>query len=346
VSNARPELELEAEGGAVPLGSRFYVTRPTDADFRGAVGRRDGIVLVKGPRQVGKTSLLARGLQKARAAGDRVVLIDFQSLSAANLASLDALCLALAGILAEQLDLDEYPDDDWDPARGANANITRFLTGPVFRAVQGPLVLGLDEVDRVFTTSCSDEFFALFRGWYNRRALEPHAPWDRLTLAISFATEAHLFIRDLNQSPFNVGTRVTLRDFLPEEVADLNERYGSPLQGTADLERYYRLLGGHPFLTRKGLHDLVLGATRLDDLERSGDGPDAPFGDHLRRMLVLLERDPEIRGELSDFVHRRRVLSEQAFHRLRGAGLVAGSDAACAVPRCQLYAEYLARHLA
>src|SRR5207249_268697 len=53
---------LEPVGGAVPLGSRFYVVRPADQEFREAIARRDSVVLVKGARQVGKTSLLARGL--------------------------------------------------------------------------------------------------------------------------------------------------------------------------------------------------------------------------------------------------------------------------------------------
>ncbi len=61
--------KLEPVGGAVPLDSMFYVVRPADEEFRMAIARRDSIVLVKGARQMGKTSLLARGLQQAREAG-------------------------------------------------------------------------------------------------------------------------------------------------------------------------------------------------------------------------------------------------------------------------------------
>ena len=75
------DLRLEAEGGAVPLQSRFYVERETDGQFRTAIARRDSIVLVKGARQIGKTSLLARGLDEARQSGAKVVLTDFQTLS-------------------------------------------------------------------------------------------------------------------------------------------------------------------------------------------------------------------------------------------------------------------------
>ena len=78
---------LEPVGGSVPLQSPYYLVRPTDTEFQSAIGRRDSIVLVKGPRQAGKTSLLARGLQAARERGARVVLTDLQKLAAGQLSS-------------------------------------------------------------------------------------------------------------------------------------------------------------------------------------------------------------------------------------------------------------------
>ena len=64
---ARRAVPLETVGGAVPLDSQFYIERPTDGEFRSAVQRRDSLILLKGARQMGKTSLLARGLQIGRA---------------------------------------------------------------------------------------------------------------------------------------------------------------------------------------------------------------------------------------------------------------------------------------
>jgi hypothetical protein len=337
---------LEAEGGAVPLQSRFYIERATDSAFRGAVARRDSIVLVKGARQMGKTSLLARGLQEARDRGARVVLTDFQALSAIHVASPDALCRALGNLIAEQLDLDVSPEDVWDPSRGANANFERFLRREVLEPLAAPLVWGLDEVDRLFTTPFSDEIFAMFRSWHNKRALEPEGPWKRLTLAISFATEAHLFIRDLNQSPFNVGTRVVLSDFSPKDVAELNRRYGAPLASGSELDRFYDLLGGHPYLTRRALHELAAHPELdLETLERRACREDGLFNDHLRRILVLLARDPDLCDAVRQVVHGGPCPTPESFYRLRSAGVLAGEDADHARPRCRLYRQYLAQNL-
>src|SRR5205823_9593977 len=94
-----PSSALEPVGGAVPLASLFYVDRPTDARFRAALARGDSIVLVKGPRQVGKTSMLARGLQQAREVGARVALVTLQMFTAEQLAATHAAFLTLADLL-------------------------------------------------------------------------------------------------------------------------------------------------------------------------------------------------------------------------------------------------------
>ena len=62
-------MKLEPVGGAVPPDSPFYVRRTCDQEFMQALENRESILLVKGARQMGKTSLLAQGAQKAQRAG-------------------------------------------------------------------------------------------------------------------------------------------------------------------------------------------------------------------------------------------------------------------------------------
>jgi hypothetical protein len=109
---SRPNIspaKLEQEGGAVPLESEFYLVRPVDNEFYQAIDRKDSILLLKGARQMGKTSLLSRALEQARASGFRVVITDFQKLNAAHLESIKELYLALASAMALQLKLDVFP---------------------------------------------------------------------------------------------------------------------------------------------------------------------------------------------------------------------------------------------
>ncbi|MBI1760302.1 MAG: AAA-like domain-containing protein [Acidobacteria bacterium] len=338
--------KLEQVGGAVPLTSEFYIVRPTDNDFLEAISRRDSIVLVKGARQMGKTSLLARGLQRARDEGAKVVFTDFQMLNAAHLVSAETLFLALAESVAEQLDLDIVPEEKWDARRGPSPNFERFLRREVLPQLGGaPLVWGLDEVDRLFTCTFGSEVFGLFRSWHNARALNPAAPWRQLTLAIAYATEAHLFITDMNQSPFNVGTRLEVRDFDLEQVAQLNRHYGNPLQSATELERFYRVLSGHPYLVRRGLHELATQPTDLTEFEALADRDEGPFGDHLRRILVLLAQDEGLCNVVKAILSGLAVTDTRSFYRLRSAGVMTGETVQEMRPRCRLYAMYLMRHL-
>src|SRR6185436_10304789 len=145
------------------------------------------------------------------------------------------------------------------------------------------IVWGLDEVDRLFERQFGTEIFRLFRSWHNERALDPAGPWSKLTMAIAYATESHLFITDINQSPFNVGTRLTLEDFSFEQVADLNRRYGTPLQSESELARFFRLVSGQPYLVRRGLNEMVTNGLDIASFEASADRDEGFYGDHLRR---------------------------------------------------------------
>jgi DNA-binding SARP family transcriptional activator len=336
---------LEPDGGAIPLDSTLYVERPADREFRAAVARRDSIVLVKGPRQVGKTSLLARSLQLARQRGTLVAVTDFKGLSLVQVASSDSLLFALAESLADQLQLETAPDAVWKPERAWNVNFERYLRRHVLGQIDAPLVWGLDGVDRLFHIPFHTEVFALFRSWHDQRALDPAGPWQQVTLAMAYATEAHLFIRDLNLSPFNVGTRLTLEDFTRHQVAELNRRYGSPLQEPPEMDCYFALVGGHPYLVRQGLRAM---ATRRIDLraleaqvERDGD----LFGEHLRRMLHCFNQDAELCSALHAVLEGEPCPSEESFYRLRSAGVLRGESPSEASLRCQLYRRYLEKHL-
>lgn len=341
-----PAPELEFPGGAVPLDSPFYVVRPTDADFSAAILRRDSIVLVKGASQTGKTSLLARGLQQARERGARIVLADLGLLNAAQLESAERLLRALAESFVEQLGLEADLDAAWGSAGGANLAFRRFVQREVLEKVPDPVVWALDGVDRLFGCAFGGEIFSLLRSWHNQRALDPGGPWSRFTLAIAYATEAHLFITDLNRSPFNVGTRLFLGDFSPEQVAELNARHGGPLRDPAAVACFHALLGGHPYLVRRGLHAMATEGLTLPEFEARAGQEEWLFGEHLRRLLGRLQQEAELRDAVREVLAGRPCPSAASFYRLRAAGVLAGDTAAAARPRCLLYARYLHDRLA
>ena len=336
----------EPVGGAVPLRSPYYISRPADTALQNALTRRDSIVLLKGPRQTGKTSLLARGLQQAREQDARVAFTDFQKISPEHWAGMETFYRAVAQNLADQLELDVAIEEVWSEKRGANENFERFLKREILQKSSAAVVWGLDEADRLFNYPYCNDVFALFRSWHNERSLNPYGPWNKLTMAMSYASEAHLFITDLNQSPFNVGTRLTLEDFTPAQVEELNHLYGAPLHNADESQRFYTLVGGNPFLVRAGLREMIMQHTDFAALEGAADKGEGVFRAHLQRLWHALSQSGELVEAVRGLIQGRPCPTQDSFYRLRSAGLLTGLDPANAAFRCKLYQTYLQTRLA
>jgi hypothetical protein len=247
-------------------------------------------------------------------------------------------------MIVEQLDMDLEPAQVWDTRRGPDAAFASFLQREVLGRIEGAMVWGLDELDRLFDCDFGSEIFGLFRSWHNERALDPGGPWARLTLAMAYATEAHLFITDLNQSPFNVGTRLTLEDFMFEQVVDLNRRYGRPMKSLGEVARYYDLVGGQPYLVRCGLAEMATHGTDIAAFEARAAHDDWIFGDHLQRVRALIAGGSALSEAVQGVLRGEPCPTPKSFFRLRSAGLLAGTSGQGARMRCPVYAEYLARH--
>jgi DNA-binding winged helix-turn-helix (wHTH) protein len=338
--------EPEPPGGAMPLDSRFYIARRADEEFHEAIARRYSIVRVKGPRQIGKTSLLARGLDRAREGGATVVLTDLQQISGSAFENVEKFTRTLAEMIAAQLESPVQPHQTWNDHLTASTNFERYLRREAIRADPAtPLVWGLDEVDRLFNYDYANEIFGLLRSWHNLRALEPAGPWRRLTLALAYATEYRLFITDLNQSPFNVGLQLALEDFTIDQVAELNRRYGEPLRDVDEIRRFFKLIGGHPYLAQRGLYEMVRRGIDLAEVEARAAHDEGVFGDHLQRLLSPLERNEALCEALRGFLRGEIGLTRTNFYHLRSAGVLAGDSPKEARLRCALYENYLKTHL-
>ncbi len=338
-------LSLEPVGGAVPPDSPFYVQRACDSEFALALDGQESIILVKGARQIGKTSLLAQGAKRSREAGLRVIVTDFQKFNTAQMRSDEAFYRLLAATLDRHLKFQYDFKANWDEIFGANLNMENFLRD-LLEGAEEPLVWYMDEVDKLFAAPFASDFFGLVRSWHNSRSTEPDGPWRNLTVVIAYATEAHLFIQDLNQSPFNVGRRLNLEDFNLQQTIDLNARYGGPLASYAETETLHALIGGQPFLTRCALDAVATGRESVPTLLADADADDGPFNDHLKRILISVSRLPEVKEYVHSVLAGGAQAHQDAYYRLLSAGIVRQNEAGKVVFRCELYRRYLARMLA
>jgi len=339
--SAVPIRVSEPVGGAVPLSSALYIERESDPLFLDAVSRRESVVLAKGSRQIGKTSLLARAMAHARSVGMTVLTTDLQKINLSQLETIEGFYRACAEMMVEQLEIESASIATIGTKAGPNIDFERFLRREVLSSRENHVFWALDEVDRLAAYDYRSEVFGLFRSWHNDRALRPDAPWIRLTLGVAYATEARLLISDLNQSPFNVGVTVTLQPFHRDEIAELNRRYGAPLHTDAELDRFYALFGGAPYLVRRGLYELVTAGETIQQLAERLFGDQTPFYDHLRRMADGLEEDPALLECVRAVLRGDSPPDQKSFLRLRSAGVVTGDTPRTAVINCALYRDFL-----
>ena len=332
---------LELPEGTMELESKFYIERQLDRIALETIERQGVTVTIKGPRQMGKSSLLNRTMQAARKAGKQVVFLDFQLFERQALKDSELFFREFCTWLSDELDLEDQVDAYWQRKVGNAQRCTRYVSRHILKSVQAPIVLAMDEVESIFDTTFRSDFFSMLRSWHNNRAIQPL--WKQLDLALVTSTEPYQLIADLNQSPFNVGQIIELCDFTPAEVHDLNERHGLPLNAAQE-QKLLKLVNGQPFLVRKALYLVASQQFTVADLFAKATDDRGPFGAHLRYHLFRMNNKPELVQGLMQVIRRPCQLDEHLFFRLRGAGLVQRQGQQV-IPRCPLYAAYFQEHL-
>lgn len=339
-ASAQP-VALEMPEGTMDTQSAFYVERPSDAIAIRTIAQRGVTIAIKGPRQVGKSSLLIRAIEAAVNAGKRVAFLDFQLFDKSALTDAELFFRGFCSWLTYELDMEDRVEEYWKTPLGNSQRCTRYVQRHILKELGKPLVLAMDEVDKVFDADFRNDFFGMLRSWHNSRATTPI--WKQLDLTLVTSTEPYQLIDDLNQSPFNVGLVIELQDFTPEQVANLNQRHGFPLNSSEE-RQLIMLLGGHPYLVRRALYLVASQQISTAELFANATADSGPFGDHLRRHLSLLHDKTELIQGLLQIIRQNSCEDKRIFWRLRGAGLVR-EEGRVILPRCQLYAEYFRENL-
>lgn len=318
---------------------RYYVQRQADITFLEGLKDRQPTLLVNGPRQFGKTSLLLRGQATAERLGFRVVKSNCKALDHDQLTSMKKLYLGLAHDFSHQLKLATTLPEAWDDFIGANKNFEYYLQDHALPGKQHLLWI-LDGADRIFRCPYPDDVFSMLRTWHEAKE------WNRLTLAIGYTTPTRRLIDAICQSPFNVGIRCHLSSFTIEQVADLNSRYGSPLATTNQIVEFYEYTGGHPALTQQGLQYLTRDKTQSwNEFRQVAALSIGPFDEHLRILAKMIQDNSQMREGLVKLLQNGNALTEDEFYELWASGILAGSQPTNARISCRLYEDFFRREL-
>ncbi|PSB04664.1 AAA-like domain-containing protein [Merismopedia glauca] len=333
-----PDAEPELPEGQVDLSSAFYVERvPVEALCYRNIVKPGGLVRIKAPRQMGKTSLLARIMHYAYQSDHITIPLNFQLLDEADFTNIDRLLQRFAASVARQLRLPNRLSDYWEDFLGSKVNCTTYFQEYLLPETQQNLVLGLDEVDRIFQyPEVAADFLGMLRAWHEEAKIN-HI-WKQLRLVLVHSTEVYIPL-NINQSPFNVGLAVELSEFTPQQVHDLAKRHRLKWEIT-QVDLLMGMVGGHPYLIRLALYHIALGM-ELAEVLNNAPTESGLYSEHLRRHLWNLEQNPHLTIAMKAIIEAEKPLklnSMDAFH-LNSMGLIKMEGNEC-LPMCNLYRLY------
>ncbi|WP_298918646.1 AAA-like domain-containing protein [uncultured Nostoc sp.] len=343
-----PDL-LENPGGSVPLNSFFYIERPPIEERTYAeINKPGSLIRIKAPSKMGKTSLMHRILTHAKQTGVHTLQIGLQRADSQVFTSLEKFLRWFCANVSRQLNLEIRLDDYWDEDIGSKVSCTLYLQEYLLEKIDAPVVLALDEVNRIFEyPEISSDFLPLLRSWYEDASeLEI---WQKLRLVVVHATEAYIPL-DINQSPFNVGLPIKLPEFSLEQMQELAVRHGLDWakgeKGLQKLAPLLAMIGGHPYLARLALYNLGHQAVTLEQLLKEAPTIAGIYSNYLRHHLANLQEHPELATALKRVVTSPTSVQLEAIaaYKLESMGLVK-LEGNQAVSSCELYQLYFREQL-
>jgi hypothetical protein len=322
----------------------FYIERQADTEVVKGVNRHRGLVTLQGPSQTGKTSMMLQLYDRTRNSQHRLrpVIVDFQGLCEDCFASLPAIWQAILTEVDTQLNIGVLNEHTRHPHANYDHNLTEYLKRYVFADEPTPVLLCLDEVNRVFGKPVRSAFFPSVRSFFNRGAYDP--TWKKLRWLLSTSSEPRFFIDDLNQSPFNVGAHVMLRAFNFQETACFVNRYGFS-EDEELVQCIMTHVGGRPYLVHLLLYHLAQNPQNRSSLFDAKSAGGGVFKPHLDHYLTKFQKQKDLSVAMQRVIAGKGCSDVRLAERLSAAGLVKEDGDGKIVCACQLYATYLGQRL-
>jgi AAA-like domain len=338
------EKEIEYPSSPVPLNSPLYINRPPIEELAYKEITKPGCVIrIKAPSKMGKSSLLNRIMAFATTQSYKVVSIDFQEADESVFSSLDRFLRWFCFNVSRKLQLAPRLDDYWDEDIGSKVSCKIYFEGYLLESLDSPLVLALNEVNRVFEhPKIAQDFLPMLRFWHE--LAQQAETWQRLRLVLVHSTEIYIQLK-LTQSPFNVGLSLRLPEFTSLQVHDLAERYG--LDWTEDeAEQLMAMVGGHPYLVSLAFYHLTREEITLQELLQTAATQAGIYSHHLRGHWAILREDRELAYSLQRAIaaDARVELDAIAAYKLESMGLVQLQGNLARVS-CELYRIYFRQQI-
>jgi adenylate cyclase len=325
----RPRFDYQV-GGSLDSDAPSYVTRHADTVFYETL-KAGQFCYVLNSRQMGKSSLRVRAMQRLQAEGIVCVFIDLTGMGTQDVTPEKwyagiVQCLVSGCQLSQAIDWRIW----WRERRDLLSPVQRlqlFIEEVVLLKVQQRIVIFVDEIDRVLSQKFSlDDFFALIRCL----TMQGDSDKKRVTFALLGVSTPNHLIQDKSQTPFNIGRAIELRGFQLNEAQRLTEGLKDKVRHPeAVMQEILSWTGGQPFLTQK-LCRLVIQAldrrglpqTEIAGLESKLNGQneqwEAQFIAQVVKSQILENWEAQDEPEHLKTIQNRILRNEHSSGRLLG----------------------------
>jgi len=326
--------------------SLIYVERPPiEQSCYQALLRPAALIRIKAPRRMGKTLLIVRIMSQLVQKGYRSACLNLHLANRTDLTNVDQFfkwfCISVGQSLGIPNQLAQYWDEEFSTSK---VDCTEYFEKYLLPQAGSPVVLCLDEVDRVFPyREVASEFLGLLRAWHERGKVEK--VWKRLRLVVVHSTEVYIPL-NINESPFNVGVAIELPEFSLSQVLELAQQHGQDWSQAA-VEQLMEMVGGHPYLLEQAFcHCQINGKDSLEQLLQAAPTDAGIYANYLRHLWRILQQQPDLAEALLKVINADcpvRLEPMQAY-KLHSMGLVKkqGNEV---TPSCYLYRQYFKEHL-
>lgn len=332
--------------GPLELNSPFYIKRQeSEVLSQRVISTPGGLLRIKGPQKMGKTSLTIRITQIAKTQKYQPIYLNFQLADSKICQDLDRFLKWLCLNVGQQLKFLNQIDQYWDDILGAKMSCNSYFQDYLLPELSQPLVLIMDRVDYIFAyPEIAEDFFALLRAWYEEA--KSIKIWQKLRLVLVYATELYLPL-NINQSPFNVGVALELSEFSVTEICELSNRYQLSLSQD-EIEQLIEIVGGHPYLIQIALHYLQVVQISLAEFLRLIESNHNPYKDYLQQLLEKLQKSADLALSFNKILEKNSDSIELQYRellKLKSLGLIKVNENEIEIS-CQLYRQFFTQKIA
>ena len=342
--NHNPNLNiLESPQGKVSINSAFYIQRKIEDKVYQSLESEGEFIRIKAPKQMGKSSFLARLMHYARQKDDyKIININLNKPEEKFFASIDRLLSLIYYIISDNLSL-SYKKNKWQQSidnLGANYTWVKFFKKNVLQKDKN-IILAFDNFDRVFKyPQIAADFCGSLRSLYHEDR------YGDFFLIVTYSQESYVD-SGINQSPFeNVGISIELPEFTFTEVKQLVKLHRLDWSDS-EIQQLMSAVGGHPYLVRVALYEIADKKISLGELLKTASQINGCYYSYLSSFQEVLNEEESTLVALNKITNTEepvRIENSQAL-KLYRLGLIVPVDDGKVKIRCNLYQEYFLKHL-